>query len=207
MTWKKWTVGIIVTVVFSLLTAGAGLSQGMSWQAFTAVLCTALLTNLGAYLMKHPVEAVGDEEGEHSTFNIQRSTPKDQGGNMPVWILTAVLALGMMGCATKFIDKVAQTRAAAAKGGYRTVAEFNGWYHERTNALRGTTPALEQSRLKVYTLSSNLSLSLLTLEAVEDAYRLAPTNQAPVVSAVDAVAGQASNLVNTVNTLRKGNAP
>lgn len=99
MTWKKWTVGIIVTVIFSLLTAGAGLSQGMSWQAFTAVLCTALLTNLGAYLMKHPVEQVDDE----GTFNTQHSTSNTQpppGGIINRLLIGSLLVvtLGTPGC-------------------------------------------------------------------------------------------------------------
>lgn len=127
--------------------------------------------------------------------------------NVTLWLLTGLLAIGTMACATRWIDKVAQTRAATAKVGYRAVSEFNGWYQQRTNELRGTTPKLEIQRTAVYTLSSNLSASLLTLEAVEYNYRLAPTNQTPVVSAAQAVASQSSNLVYLVTTIRKGNAP
>ena len=58
LTWKKWKIGLSVAVLFGLLSAGAGLVAGMQWQAFVAVLCTSLATHLGAYLMKHPVEAV-----------------------------------------------------------------------------------------------------------------------------------------------------
>jgi flagellar motor component MotA len=57
---KKWKIGLIVAVVFGLLTAGSGLVAGMQWQAFVAVLCTSLVTQLAAYLMKHPVEEIED---------------------------------------------------------------------------------------------------------------------------------------------------
>lgn len=58
LSWKKWVIGLSVAILFGLLTAGAGLVAGMQWQAFVAVLCASLATNLGAYLMKHPVESV-----------------------------------------------------------------------------------------------------------------------------------------------------
>lgn len=60
MNMKKWKIGLVVAVVFGLLSGGAGLAAGMSWQAFVAVLCTSLATHLGAYLMKHPVESIKD---------------------------------------------------------------------------------------------------------------------------------------------------
>ena len=63
---KKWTIGIVVSFFFSMLTAGAGLSAGMKWQAFIAVFCAAAVTNLGAYLMKHPVESIIEESESRS---------------------------------------------------------------------------------------------------------------------------------------------
>lgn len=61
LSWKKWIIGLSVAILFGLLTAGAGLVAGMTWQAFVSVLCAALATNLGAYMMKHPVESVEEE--------------------------------------------------------------------------------------------------------------------------------------------------
>lgn len=58
---KKWRIGFVVALVLSLLTAGAGLAAGMQWQAFVAVFCAAAVSNLGAYLMKHPVESIVEE--------------------------------------------------------------------------------------------------------------------------------------------------
>lgn len=60
MTLKKWKIGFAVAILFSLFTAGAGVVAGMNVWAFVSVLCTSLVTNLGAYLMKHPVEDIDD---------------------------------------------------------------------------------------------------------------------------------------------------
>jgi len=120
-----------------------------------------------------------------------------------VAVLAVIIATG---CATKFIDKVSQSRAAASKIGYRAVAEFNGWYSLRTNnpaAFKTTLDELNAEKGAVYTISTNLSLSLLTLEEVENAYRLAPTNQSAVVNAAAAVAANSSNIVKIVNLFTK----
>lgn len=60
ISWKKWKIGLTLSIVFGLLSGCAGLAVGMSWQAFLAVVCTSLVTNMGAYLMKHPVENIAD---------------------------------------------------------------------------------------------------------------------------------------------------
>lgn len=60
MNWKKWRIGLVIAIFCGVLTAGAGLMDSMSWKSFTAVLCTALLTNLLNFLRQHPVEAVVD---------------------------------------------------------------------------------------------------------------------------------------------------
>jgi hypothetical protein len=59
-TWKKWRIGFWIAVLLGTLSAGAGLAAGMKWQAFVAVLCTSLLTHIGAYLMKSPLDDVQD---------------------------------------------------------------------------------------------------------------------------------------------------
>jgi hypothetical protein len=107
-------------------------------------------------------------------------------------------AILITGCATQWIDKVSQTRASAAAIGYRAVSEFNAYYHTKTNALHGTTQDLEAARSLTYDASRKLSASLLTLETVELAYRAAPTNQLPVINAINAVGANASNLTATV---------
>lgn len=56
--WRKWKLGVAVSVVLALLVAGSGVAAGMHWQAFVSVLCMALLTHLGAFLKDHPVDAV-----------------------------------------------------------------------------------------------------------------------------------------------------
>ena len=59
---KKWRIGFAVSLLYALLTAGAGLTAGMGWQAFLAVFCASAVTQLSAYLMKHPVEAIDDNQ-------------------------------------------------------------------------------------------------------------------------------------------------
>lgn len=66
-TWKKWRVGFWLTLFLGALSAGAGLCAGMTWRAFVAVLCTSLLSHVGAYLMKSPLDDVQD--GPSSTNN------------------------------------------------------------------------------------------------------------------------------------------
>lgn len=91
---KKWTVGIIVAVTFGLLSAGAGVAVGMTWQAFVAVLCTSLGTHLGAYLMKHPVDSVNFDTTR--TMRTGTTPPPD------ARLLAVVLAAGLTfaGCTT-----------------------------------------------------------------------------------------------------------
>ena len=118
----------------------------------------------------------------------------------------ALLACSLIfetGCATKWIDKVSQARVTSSQIGYRAVSEFNAYYSAKTNKLNGTTKDLEAGKSLVYDSSRALSLSLLTLESVETAYRVAPTNQSPVVNALGAVTANVSNIINTVNYITK----
>jgi len=63
MAWRKWKIGLVIAVFFGLLTAGSGLAGSMNWKSFVAVLCTALLTNLGSYLKTHSVDDLPDNGG------------------------------------------------------------------------------------------------------------------------------------------------
>jgi len=59
-TWKKWRVGLLLTIALGFLSGCAGLAAGMSWQAFAAVVATSLVTHVTAYLQKSPLEDVED---------------------------------------------------------------------------------------------------------------------------------------------------
>jgi len=60
-TWKKWRVGLLLTIGLGVLSGCAGLAAGMSWQAFAAVVATSLVTHITAYLQKSPLEDVEDQ--------------------------------------------------------------------------------------------------------------------------------------------------
>lgn len=62
MKWKRWKLGIAVSVVLSLAVGGAGVVEGASWRTFVAVFCAALVTHLGAFLKDHPVDCVEFDE-------------------------------------------------------------------------------------------------------------------------------------------------
>lgn len=59
-TWKKWRVGLLLSILLGVLSGCAGLAAGMSWQAFVAVVATSLVTHIAAYLSKSPLEDVDD---------------------------------------------------------------------------------------------------------------------------------------------------
>ncbi len=91
MTWKKWKIGLWIAIAFGLFNAGAGLVGDMGWKSFVAVLCASWMSNLGAYLMKHPVEDVQD------TGFIARPSSDDP-ARLPLWFLVACLGLALTGC-------------------------------------------------------------------------------------------------------------
>ena len=86
--WRKWKLGLAVSVVLALLVAGSGLAAGMHWQAFISVLCMALLTHLGAFLKDHPVDAVSFDDGKQDD-SMKKIVPL---------ILFGLLALTLSGC-------------------------------------------------------------------------------------------------------------
>ncbi len=57
-TWRKWKVGLLISLVFGLLGACSGLTGSMDWRAFVAVLAVSTSTHLGAYLTNHPIEKI-----------------------------------------------------------------------------------------------------------------------------------------------------
>jgi hypothetical protein len=58
MSWRRWKLGVLVSIVLSLIVAGAGVAAGIHWQAFVSVLCAALLTHFGSFLQQNPVEKI-----------------------------------------------------------------------------------------------------------------------------------------------------
>lgn len=62
MNWKRWKLGVLVSLVLSLLVAGSALTAGATWQVFVATFCAAALTHLGAFLNEHPVEKIEFQE-------------------------------------------------------------------------------------------------------------------------------------------------
>ena len=77
-TWKKWRVGLLLTIFLGILSGCAGLAAGMKWQAFLAVVATSLVTHIGAYLSKSPLEDVedGDIKETISQFGNGPTPPK-----------------------------------------------------------------------------------------------------------------------------------
>lgn len=88
MNWKKWKIGLVISLALGVLTAGAGLADQMSWKSFVAVLCAAVLSNLFSFLKQHPIESVQDED--------RRTGP---GAIAPVIAFACGLFL-LSGCAT-----------------------------------------------------------------------------------------------------------
>jgi len=86
---KKWKIGFRIATLFGLLSAGAGLVGDMGWKSFVAVLCAALITNLGSYLMKHPIESIKDED-----------EPTNRPPSTTLLFLLLSLALVFAGCLT-----------------------------------------------------------------------------------------------------------
>jgi hypothetical protein len=62
--WRKWKLGFAVSSFMALIVAGAGLVSGMQMRSFIAVLCAALLTNLGSFLKDHPVDDVSFDDDQ-----------------------------------------------------------------------------------------------------------------------------------------------
>lgn len=84
--WRKWKLGLAVSIFLSLLVAGAGVAAGMKWQAFVAVLCTALLTHVGAFLKDHPVDSIAFGEDQTNSSPMKKNLTS-------LLFLTALLAI------------------------------------------------------------------------------------------------------------------
>ena len=61
MAWARWKLGLLWTIVLSVLVAGAGLAEGTTWRQFVAVLCAALITHMTAFLKDHPLPNENNE--------------------------------------------------------------------------------------------------------------------------------------------------
>jgi O-antigen ligase len=58
MRWDRWKLGAGVSVALSVFVALAGLTAGMGWRAFLAVLGAALATHFGAFIKDHPTDSI-----------------------------------------------------------------------------------------------------------------------------------------------------
>lgn len=58
MRWRAWRLGALVSIALSLFVAMAGLTAGMGWRPFLAVLGAALVSHFGAYIKDHPADQV-----------------------------------------------------------------------------------------------------------------------------------------------------
>lgn len=76
MNWKQWKLGVLISLILSLLVSGSGLSAGMHWQAFVAVFCTSALTHLGAFLTQHPVDTISFDTTHIVNTQVTETTVK-----------------------------------------------------------------------------------------------------------------------------------
>lgn len=58
MSWRRWKLGAVVSVILSLFVAMSGVAAGAGWKTFLAVLGSALVTHFGAFLKDHPVDQI-----------------------------------------------------------------------------------------------------------------------------------------------------
>lgn len=58
MSWRRWKLGVGVSICLSLFVALAGVTAGMGWKPFLAVLGAALVSHFGAFIKDHPVEQI-----------------------------------------------------------------------------------------------------------------------------------------------------
>lgn len=58
MSWRRWKLGILVSVILSLLVAGSGWTAGTKWQALIPIFCTAMLTHFVSFVKDHPVDRI-----------------------------------------------------------------------------------------------------------------------------------------------------
>lgn len=107
MSKRKWKTGFNVALFFGLLTAGSGVVAGMHWQAFIAVLCTSLATNLSAYLMKHPIEEISDDDTKQISKSAGGFIAREllQALGIVALMFAAILAIAFgAGCRTRPLD-------------------------------------------------------------------------------------------------------
>lgn len=55
---KKWKLGLIVSIFKALLVSGSTALVGGDWKVFTASFCVSLAGLLESYLKAHPIEEI-----------------------------------------------------------------------------------------------------------------------------------------------------
>lgn len=59
-TFKKWRIGLYITVIVALCATLAGLTTDMNWKQFLALFGSTMGTGFTTYLMKSPLTDVED---------------------------------------------------------------------------------------------------------------------------------------------------
>jgi len=60
-TWKKWRVGLWLTLAIALFTSLIGLGTGMSLGQWLSSLGSAMVAGLAGYIQKSPIEEIQDK--------------------------------------------------------------------------------------------------------------------------------------------------
>lgn len=140
--WRKWKLGLVISVFLSLIVAGAGLQAGSSWRAFFQIFCAALLTHVLAFLKDHPVDGISFDDSNNSN-SMKKIVPL---------LIFAILALGALalvpGCMTSKITTVTpggtndQGVAFAPSTNTVTIVNTNNLQLDASIIKRGTAAIL-----------------------------------------------------------------
>ena len=59
---KKWRLGLFLSIAKSLAVAGSTALAGGDWKVFMAAFCTALVATVESYLKQHPIEDISETD-------------------------------------------------------------------------------------------------------------------------------------------------
>ncbi len=122
---------------------------------------------------------------------------------IPTLLLICALLVAP-GCATKWIDKVSQTRVATTKLVHSAVFEFNTYYRAKTNELNGATADLIAAKSLVYESAQKFGRTALTLETLEAGYKIDTVTSNEVVKVLITLGNNATNVVEAVKYVTQG---
>jgi hypothetical protein len=93
MSWRKWKLGVAVTIFLSAIVAGSGYEQGMHFAILIKVFCTALLTHFLTFLKDHPTDAIDFGDGSNGAAGTDKN-PSNM--NKTLSLLLAALLGGLI---------------------------------------------------------------------------------------------------------------